>query len=394
MESVIIDPAIKEWATARQAEYIDAVNQYGSNRAAATALNVHNTAVDRAIKVVKNKAALHGFAPEFGMQQVAPSPFIVKGTSTLYDAAGNQKLQWVKTKLDNEKIEAAIKEAIAVLMEDAKGLIVPVPGPTHAKTELCSLYTLTDCHVGMLAWGVETGADWNLKIAEHTLCSAFQHLVETTPLADTAVVLQLGDFLHFDGLKAVTPEHGNLLDADGRYSKMVIASIRILRTVIDSALLRHKNVHVVMAEGNHDQSSAVWLRHLFALLYENEPRVSVNDSEVPYYIYEHGNTLLGFHHGHLKKSESLPGLFAASYRKAWGMAEKVYIHTGHRHHVEEREHDGAKVIQHPTLAARDSYAARYGFVSEREMTAITYHSKYGQVARNTVTPEMLQQEVV
>lgn len=47
------------------------------------------------------------------------------------------------------------------------------------------------------------------------------------------------------------------------------------------------------------------------------------------------------------------------------------------------------VIQHSTLAARDAYAARGGWMSERHVTSITYSDKYGQVARNTVTPEML-----
>jgi len=47
------------------------------------------------------------------------------------------------------------------------------------------------------------------------------------------------------------------------------------------------------------------------------------------------------------------------------------------------------VIQHPTLAARDAYAARGGWIAERQVTSITYSDKYGQVARNTVTPEML-----
>ncbi|CAB3741156.1 hypothetical protein LMG22037_06465 [Paraburkholderia phenoliruptrix] len=48
------------------------------------------------------------------------------------------------------------------------------------------------------------------------------------------------------------------------------------------------------------------------------------------------------------------------------------------------------VIQHPTLAARDAYAARGGWLSERSATAITYHSQFGQVARNTVVPEMFE----
>ena len=34
-------------------------------------------------------------------------------------------------------------------------------------------------------------------------------------------------------------------------------------------------------------------------------------------------------------------------------------------------------------------AARGGWIAERQVTAITYSDKYGQVARNTVTPEML-----
>ena len=33
--------------------------------------------------------------------------------------------------------------------------------------------------------------------------------------------------------------------------------------------------------------------------------------ELPYYAIEWGKTLLGFHHGHLRKNEQLPALFAA-----------------------------------------------------------------------------------
>jgi len=49
------------------------------------------------------------------------------------------------------------------------------------------------------------------------------------------------------------------------------------------------------------------------------------------------------------------------------------------------------VIQHPTLSARDAYAARGGWISERAATVITYHERFGQVARNTVVPEMFEE---
>lgn len=37
-----------------------------------------------------------------------------------------------------------------------------------------------------------------------------------------------------------------------------------------------------------------------------------------------------------------------------------------------------------------AYAARGGWIADRSMTAITYHEKFGQVARVTAVPEMLQ----
>ena len=136
-------------------------------------------------------------------------------------------------------------------------------------------------------------------------------------------------------------------------------------------------------------ASSVWLRVLFKALFENEPRVEVVDSPLPYYCLQHGKTMLGFHHGHLKKNDQLPMLFAAQFSQMWGLTTKRYAHTGHRHHVEEKEHSGMTVVQHPTLAARDAYAARGGWIAERQVSCITYHKAYGQVSKVTIVPEML-----
>ena len=154
-------------------------------------------------------------------------------------------------------------------------------------------------------------------------------------------------------------------------------------------LSKHERVIVLLAEGNHDTVSSIWLRALFRAVYENEPRVEVMESALPYYVIQHGETMLGFHHGHLQKNAQLPILMAAQFPKEWGSTTKRYVHTGHRHHVEEKEHSGVTVTQHPTLAARDAYAARGGWHAERMIQSITYHAKHGQVARSFSTPEML-----
>jgi hypothetical protein len=170
----------------------------------------------------------------------------------------------------------------------------------------------------------------------------------------------------------------------------VDVAIRLIRSLVAKALARHDHVILLIAEGNHDIVSSLWLRKMFAVLYAEEPRVTVHESEVPYYAIQWGVQMLGFHHGHMKKNDDLPALFAHQFRKMWGACTKVAIHCGHRHHRESKEHTGAEVIQHPTMAARDAFASRGGWWSERRMTAITYHDHFGEVGTNTITPEMLE----
>jgi hypothetical protein len=313
---------------------------------------------------------------------------IVTGKSTLRDASGNVVMEWEKTSLDREKLKQA-QEAAYAAMAAILPRASPAKAPKACKAELATVYTLTDCHVGALAWHMEGGADWDLQVAEDTLIGCFEHMIASSPDSELAVVNQLGDFLHWDGLEAVTPTSHHLLDADGRFEKVVAVAIRILRRIIGMALEKHPIVHVVMAEGNHDLASSVWLRQMFAALYENEPRVTVEQSPLPYYSLEWGKRMLCFHHGHMMKNDQLPLMFAAQFPEAWGRTTKRYCHTGHRHHLEEKEHSGMVVFQHPTLAARDAYAARGGWHAMRSATAVTYHRAYGEVGRATASPDML-----
>lgn len=385
------DPQLASFATIRQLEFLEGIEKHGGVRAAARALDVDHSAIVHSMGCLRRKAARQGWSPAHDMNRVVPDGFNVKGVSTYYNKDGIKAGQWVKSSADRERMHAIMQEAIGVMCEEIPRLVA-TPAPAGVVGHLCNVYTLTDSHVGMLAWHKEGGADWDLKIAERTLVGCFAQMIAASPSAQVGIVNQLGDFLHYDGMLPVTPTHGHILDADGRFSKMVQVAVRILRCVVDMALAHHEKVVVLLAEGNHDLASSVWLRTMFAALYEREPRVHVIDSELPYYVHQHGKTMLAFHHGHLSKNGQLPLLFAAQYPQVWGQTTKRYCHTGHRHHVEEKEHSGMTVVQHATLAARDAHAARGGWIAERQVTAMTYSDRHGHVARNTVCPEMLELE--
>jgi hypothetical protein len=384
-----LDTKLKDFGNKLQAERLDAVNLHGTYTKAATALGVTQTAIRQSIAIMERNAAKQGYAPEHDMSRTVPDGFQVKGVSTYYNADGKPIGQWVKSSADDVRRKELMEEAF-VAMADELPRLESMNYQGVPMSTLCNLYVMTDCHVGMLAWHREGGADWDLKIAERVLTGCFEQMVMSSPQAGTGIVAQLGDWLHSDGLLPVTPTSHHILDQDGRFSKIVQVSIRILRRLVDFALVRHEKVIILMAEGNHDMASSVWLRIMFKALYEKEPRVQVIDSELPFYVYQHGKTMISFHHGHIKKNDSLPILFASQYPKVWGETTKRYAHTGHRHHVEEKEHSGMTVIQHPTLAARDAYAARGGWMAERQVSAITYHEQFGQVSKITVIPEMLE----
>jgi hypothetical protein len=324
--------------------------------------------------------------PAASVTETVPSGHIVKGLSTLVDETGRTRAQWVKTAIDKDKFRAMVDAACRAAAANVAP-IAAVSSPRFVDADLASLYTLTDCHVGMLAWGREAGEPWDLDIAEHVLSQTLIAAIDAAPASRVGLVNQLGDFLHFDSMMPVTPTSKHVLDADSRYQKMVEVAVRILRRVVEHALRKHQEVRVLMHEGNHDPAGSVWLRVLFAALYEGNPRVTVESSPLPYVVYRLGKTLLGFHHGHLAKKDSLPLLFAARFAREWGETTKRYIHVGHYHSVDEKEHPGAKVIQHPTLAAADAYAARGGWLSERQATQITYHREYGEYSRSIFLPQ-------
>jgi hypothetical protein len=365
---------------------LDAVAAHGSKAAAARVLGLPvNTVKSRWERAAQRRLEPQVQALLAGEKAAAAQGQALKGTSTLYGDDGRVKLQWVKNDRDIEQLFEMQRSVLKSLCEQLPSL-PKIVAPKHADKDLATLYTLTDCHVGMLAWDKETGADWDLTIAEKCLAGTLIRMIDAAPASAVGIVNQLGDFLHFDSLKPLTPEHGHILDADSRYQKMVEVAVRILRRVIEHALTKHQTVIVEMKEGNHDPAGSVWLRVLFSQLYAKNPRVIVDMSPNPYTIHEHGKTMLGFYHGHLAKLTSLGELFSAQFREAWGRCPYVYIHTGHKHHVKEEERSGCKIIQHPTLAAPDAYAARGGWLSKRQATSMTYSAVHGEVSRGIFVP--------
>ena len=348
--------------------------KHGEIRAAAKEMGMDEKAFARRLAIARSKTLDDGLK--------------IKGTSILYDAkTGEAKLQWVKTDADRERQQELFKEAIAALAKTLPRVTITPPKPST--DALMAVYPVGDHHVGMLSWDKETGADYDLGIAERLLVGATDYLVKATPECDECAVIFLGDFLHQDGMEAVTPEHKNQLDADSRFGKMVQVAIRSMRYLIEEAARKHSRVRVVVEIGNHDISSSVFLMQVFSNIYENDPRITVDTSPQFFHYIRFGKNLIGVHHGHKVKADKLPLVMASDRAADWGETDYRYWYTGHVHHESVKDYVGCRVESFRILAASDAYGAQMGHRPKRDMKAIILHREFGEVARHTVNPEML-----
>src|SRR5690606_39007656 len=113
----------------------------------------------------------------------------IKGKSTLTkDDEGN--LVWIKTDKDTLRQEAFAK-AVESLTEGIKPF-KRVKAPSKVNSELLTNYCITDFHLGMYAWALETGADWDMEIAESVLLNAISEMMDASPDSEVAVFSQMG----------------------------------------------------------------------------------------------------------------------------------------------------------------------------------------------------------
>ena len=314
----------------------------------------------------------------------APLGFTPKKV-TYHVKDGNVVQSWPRFSPDEKSPE----EIIEVIKAALDGYEPPprqvTPAPAAYDERLANVFLIADAHMGLMAWGRETGGpDYDLKIAGDTIRRSLHRLAANTPDGDTAVILGLGDNSHTDGYKNVTPQSGHALDADGRWPKILEATIDMFLYAISVALLNHMNVIFRCLPGNHDPQTAIAVAIALALYYRDEPRVTVVKDPGLFWWWEWGASLIGAVHGDKAKMKDLPLTMAARNAEAWGRTRFRYVYTGHIHHQTAMELGGVIVESFQSPAAPDAYNAGMGYSNGRSLKSVSLHKTEGEVGRQTV----------
>lgn len=322
--------------------------------------------------------------------ELPPPDFALSGLSTMSRADGSEVIRWrsydpVKVAHYQATLDAWSRHA--ALYAGLAGTSV-APDKALQNPDLLNIIPIGDPHIGMLAWKPETGDHFDTAIAVRELRACVRELIADLPACPRVIIGNLGDALHAQDDSARTPGHGNQLDVDGRYPKILDALHVLFRGMIDDALAKHEHVTFRNLPGNHDPRVAAEIMLWLRAVYEREPRVTIADAYAAHQYDHFGKNLIGWHHGDRTRKAELPAIMASDHDGAgtglWGQTTEHNWFVGHEHHTTVLETPSCFVRVMNTLAGRDAYhAGRYR--AKQMLQAFTYHREFGVHRQYTVS---------
>lgn len=373
--------ALKDFATPRQAEIIDAVISEGSHRKAAVKLGINPRNVDRVVQAVRTKAASQGHAPGHWDSGVAPGYRM--GKVTVQRGPVGVERVWERQHPEQSDREEAIRRFVEDLVDNgARGASTIVPAPAVSDPDLLTAYLFGDPHFGMRAMRAEAGEDFDLAEADRLMRASIDYMVERSPPSGTGLLVEIGDYFHADDSTNATPKNRNPLDVDGRFFNITQVGLLALVYAINRMKAKHPRVVVLIIPGNHDPHSSWMLALCLHSFFLNDARVEIDLDPGLYKYFRFGKNLFGAHHGHGAKITELGEIMASDCPTDWGETEHRIFWMGHIHHKKALELRGLFVESLNTLAPSDAWHRGEGYRSSRSTQMVVFDAQHGESERH------------
>ncbi|SFI81097.1 hypothetical protein [Aerobium aerolatum] len=362
-------------------EALRAVEEHGNVNAAARAMGVpFETLRNRYKKAQQAGLHLSGGARNAMQASNLNGAEIAGGYRHVYDDEG-KKVETVRWNAPKEQI--ALESTLERLQNAFSDIprAEPITPPASVLGDLCTVWPVMDLHLGMRAWGDETGSqDYDLSLACEDLRYAFAKVLALTPASKEAVLVLGGDTLHADDDRAETPQSKHKLDVDGRQFKVIDTAIAILSEIIETLLAKHEKLTVRVLRGNHDTNAHMVLTFALAERYQDEPRIVVEKSPRDLFMKQWGRSAIFAHHGDKGKPTQM-ALYISDVCTFWSETRHRYYLTGHVHHDNAKDIGPLRYESLRAFCPPDSYAAGMGYGARRALQALTFHNHDGLVLR-------------
>jgi len=274
----------------------------------------------------------------------------------------------------------------AEMMAAAFADVPPAPeikAPEHTAKGKVAFFPVSDFHLGAVITDKEAETAYNRAIAVDRLRAGFSLSHAAIPPAETAIILYNGDTTHANDFKDRTPRSGHVLKVEGSHHANVSLACECLIWQIDMARERHGEVIVSVRRGNHDPSTPIALILALKNRYANDPRVTVQDDENDFFVFQRGKLFICAHHGDGLKPEKMALQIPHKFRREWGVSDHHYFFTGHLHHTRSDTFGGLYWKQLPAVTVIDQHAQQQGYAETGGMMAMLFDTAGGACSEFT-----------
>lgn len=295
---------------------------------------------------------------------------------------------WLKKRVNVQTTKDVIKELIESMGKHAPSYKT-INYKDSDKGHLLEI-DIPDAHISKLAWGKETGQDYDTKIAKEVYMQALHDLISKSKgFKINKILFPVGnDFFHVDNQNNTTTA-GTPLDSDTRWKKSYTDGVKLLVEAIDY-LQTIAPVDVLVVPGNHDNTRCYYMGEYLSAWYKDCANVTINNEPKSRKYYTYGLNLIGFSHGNEEKHKDLPLIMATEEPVNWGTSKYRFFKLGHLHTRRDmstmniQEFHGVKVSILPSLSGTDAWHFNKGYIGNtRSAEAFVYHQDSGQVANIT-----------
>ncbi len=265
--------------------------------------------------------------------------------------------------------------------------IVKLKSRSKASGKLLEI-DIFDPHFGKLAWGAETGENYDIDIAEQRYMTALSELLQRASGGDKIekIVFPIGnDLMHTDTTLSTTTS-GTQMDSDIRWQKMWLRTRSAVMRGIKMAT-EVAPVDIVVVPSNHDFQTIFYLGDLLECYYKNDKNISVDNNPKIRKYYTFGKCGIGFTHGNEENHNDLAVIMLREMQKQWSDVKYMEWHLGHFHKKKEMkfkssdDYKGIGVRLLRSLSSADSWHFRRGFVGTiKGAEAFIWDKEYGVTA--------------
>lgn len=301
---------------------------------------------------------------------------------------------WLKTKgasifIKNHQFREQDSDAYKEYLEAVKEAVSNTDwekAPKVKKSGNLLVPCIFDLHLGKLAWGEETGEDYDAKIAVKRFRTALEDLINKADATKVEkIIFPVGNDIYNSDKAKPFPQttNGTPQMDDLRWQKLFRLGVKL---IIEATVRLSKiaPVEVVTVFSNHDHERVFYLGETLSAVFESHPTISVDNSPRVRKYKQWGECLLGFAHGHNEKPTDLPLTMAQEAKDMWSSTFYREWLLGHLHHKKQqqtetaKDYRGVKVTYLTSPSASDAWHYEKNFVGAiKGAEAYVYNKEEG-----------------